>query len=197
MGRPRTFDLEQAIGIATELFWLKGYDGTSVSDLTEAMHITPPSFYFAFHSKEELFRRIVGTYRERQARLIADAMAQPTAKAVIEQLLTGFAAFFLSGGQAKGCLVMNSALPVVEDHPLRQEFAAERQSFQRELSACLSARGDIPAGLDADGLSRMVAALIWGLAVEAQSGATADELAAIAPTLLAMWPAGAPSRKVN
>lgn len=197
MGRPRIFDLDEAVSIATELFWLKGYEGTSLSDLTTAMRITPPSFYFAFHSKEELFRRIVETYRGRQELIIRSAMAQPTAKAVSESLLTGFVELFLSRGEAKGCLIMNSALPVVEDHPLRREFAAERQRFQHELSACLSAKGDIPAGLDANGLSCMICALIWGLAVEAQSGTGATELSAAIATLLAMWPKGEAPQNVN
>ena len=62
MGRPREFDIEKAIETATNLFWEKGYEGTSLSDLTKAIGITPPSFYFAFGSKEGLFRKVIERY---------------------------------------------------------------------------------------------------------------------------------------
>ena len=58
MGRPREFDIEKALDTAGELFWRKGYEGTSLSDLTGAIGITPPSFYFAFKSKAALFRQV-------------------------------------------------------------------------------------------------------------------------------------------
>ena len=59
MGRPREFDIDEAIQMATELFWRKGYEGTSLSDLIGAMRITAPSFYFAFGNKEKLFRKVI------------------------------------------------------------------------------------------------------------------------------------------
>jgi hypothetical protein len=63
MGRPREFDIEKALDTAGELFWRKGYEGTSLSDLTGAIGITPPSFYFAFKSKEALFKQVVDRYQ--------------------------------------------------------------------------------------------------------------------------------------
>ena len=69
MGRPREFDIDKAIKTATELFWRKGYEGTSLSDLTGAMHITAPSFYFAFGNKEKLFRKVIEQYYESQMEL--------------------------------------------------------------------------------------------------------------------------------
>ena len=58
MARTRVFEVDQAIEIATDMFWRNGYERTSLSDLTTAMGITPPSFYFAFGSKEGLFRKV-------------------------------------------------------------------------------------------------------------------------------------------
>ena len=64
MGRTRIFDMEEAIGTATKLFW-RGYDRTSLTELTGALGIGAASFYFAFESKEALFRQVMDRYISR------------------------------------------------------------------------------------------------------------------------------------
>jgi AcrR family transcriptional regulator len=61
-GRPRTFDRHAALTSAMETFWLKGFDGCAISDLTAAMNINSPSLYAAFGSKEDLFREALDLY---------------------------------------------------------------------------------------------------------------------------------------
>jgi len=194
MGRRREFDLDQAVGIATDLFWRRGYEGTSVGDLTDAMGITAPSFYFAFGSKEALFRRILETYQASQADLVEAAFGQADARAVVEALMDGFADLLTSPGRAPGCLIMNSALPVVDGHPFRGEWAAERHALRSRLQQRFSreqrAGGHLPAGHDPAGLAQMVVALIWGFAIEAQSGASRKELHRAVAQALRMWPQG-------
>src|ERR1700730_15623897 len=63
-GRPREFDANDALQRALQVFWKKGYVGTSLSDLTEAMGINRPSLYAAFGNKEQLFRRVLELYFE-------------------------------------------------------------------------------------------------------------------------------------
>ncbi|TIU07517.1 MAG: helix-turn-helix transcriptional regulator, partial [Mesorhizobium sp.] len=63
-GRPRTFDRTTALRRAMEVFWAKGYEGASMSDLTAAMGINSPSLYAAFGSKEALFLEAVELYTQ-------------------------------------------------------------------------------------------------------------------------------------
>src|SRR5919106_1320568 len=69
-GRPRSFDKDAALGRAMEVFWVKGYEGSSMSDLTAAMGIASPSLYAAFGSKEELFRQALKHYSDTEGRHI-------------------------------------------------------------------------------------------------------------------------------
>src|ERR1700674_4986058 len=90
-GRPRAFDVDQALDRALHLFWRKGYEGTSLSDLTRAMGINRPSLYAAFGDKETLFRKALDRYVEGPDAYLGEALKQPTARAVTERLLRGTA----------------------------------------------------------------------------------------------------------
>lgn len=174
MGRPRTFDIDKALRIAADLFWRRGYDDTSISDLTKAIGISAPSFYFAFGSKEGLFQRVVEDYQQQQQPLFDQALGQPTVDAVISFLLHGYIDFLVTGGQAPGCLIMNSSLPVIDDHPFRKRFAQEREALKDNLRtrfAALQQQGTPRDARDPAALAQLVVVVIWGLAVEAQSGA--------------------------
>ena len=72
IGRPRAFDLETALDRALQVFWRKGYEGTSLSDLTKAMGINRPSLYAAFGNKEALFRKALDRYAEGPAAYTRD-----------------------------------------------------------------------------------------------------------------------------
>src|SRR5262245_63600804 len=88
LGRPRAFDRDQALERALDVFWRKGYEGASLSDLTEAMGINPPSLYAAFGNKEELFGEALNRYMERHAEVLREVLARPKARDAIEALLT-------------------------------------------------------------------------------------------------------------
>src|SRR5579862_7020387 len=89
IGRPRAFDLEKALDRAMQVFWRKGYLGTSLSDLTEAMGINRPSLYAAFGNKESLFRKALEHYSKGPSAYLNDALREPNARAVVERLLRG------------------------------------------------------------------------------------------------------------
>ena len=192
MGRPREFDIDTAINTATELFWRKGYEGTSLSDLTGAMGITAPSFYFAFGNKEKLFRVVVERYYETQLELLEGALREPTARGVAEKFLYGYADVLTGRSHSPGCLALNSSLPYAKDDIVRAWLAELRSELIVRLRKRIAkARGttDRPLNAESDVLARYIAVLAWGLAVEAQSGARRKDLYSAIAVGLAAWPA--------
>src|SRR5579862_265007 len=110
IGRPRAFDLEKALHRAMQVFWRKGYLGTSLSDLTEAMGINRPSLYAAFGNKKALFRRAVERYFQGPATYLQDALKEPTARAVVERLLHGVVDLVTDPKLPRTCLWVHGAL---------------------------------------------------------------------------------------
>ena len=190
MGRPREFDINTAIKTATELFWRKGYEGTSLSDLTGAMRITAPSFYFAFGNKEKLFRRVIEQYYESQIELLESALREPTVRAVAERFLYGYADILTDPSHAPGCLALNSALPCAEGDTVRVWLANLRGELIVKLRKrfAQASTSELPVHADPDALARLVVMMVWGMAIEAQSGAKRKDLRRAVAVVLAAWP---------
>jgi AcrR family transcriptional regulator len=194
MGRPREFDIEKSLDTASELFWSKGYDRTSLSDLTQAIGITPPSFYSAFGSKEGLFKKVVDRYQHGHLGFFGEALAQETPRAVAEGVLYGLANAYTTRPHPPGCLALNCSLPCADDGPdsIRDELAERRKASRIELRKRFKrfqSSGSLPADADADALARYIVTVAWGMAVEAQSGASRKDLHRTVKQALASWPA--------
>ena len=190
MGRLRQFDVDEAISLATTLFWEKGYEGTSLADLTSVMGINPPSFYVAFKSKAALFRTVLDRYRKEYLGFAAKALEEPTARAVAEQLLLGYADMLASPGHPPGCLAMNSAWSADSDG-IRDELKEWREYRKKTLRKRFQraiAEGDLPAGSSAEGLAQYVMVVAWGLALEGQSGSSRRQLRRVVTAAMQAWP---------
>src|SRR6476659_10064183 len=90
-GRPRAFDPDAALERTMHVFWAKGYEGASLSDLTRAMRINRPSLYAAFGNKEQLFRNVLDRYIDGPLAYFGKALAAPKARDAIEQIFFGAA----------------------------------------------------------------------------------------------------------
>ena len=182
MGRPREFNIEAALDTAGELFWRRGYEGTSLTDLTEAIGITPPSFYFAFKSKEALFKQVVDRYQYGHHRVFfAEALNKTTPCAVAEGVLYGLADAYTTKLHPPGCLVINYSLPCSDETKdfVRHELAELRKGSRIELRKRFKqfkSSGALSADADPDALARYIFTIAWGMAVEAQSGASRNDL---------------------
>jgi AcrR family transcriptional regulator len=184
--------MDDALAAALRVFWSKGYEGASLSDLTEAMGITRPSLYAAFGNKESLFRKALDLYECEKLAYIGEALQAPTSRGVAERLLRGALAMQTSECEPKGCLrVISSVACGTEAESIRAEVIARRASSHRamlERFERAKAEGDLPDHVDAEGLANYTGALLQGMAVQAGAGASKAQLEALVDTSLAMWP---------
>nr|WP_317894472.1 TetR/AcrR family transcriptional regulator [uncultured Sphingomonas sp.] len=191
-GRPREFDVEEALAAALRVFWSKGYEGASLSDLTEAMGITRPSLYAAFGNKESLFRKALDLYEREKLSYISVALEAPTAREVAERLLRGAVESHASTSGPRGCLgVISSVACGADAESIREEVLKRRASSQAALVARFErakAEGDLPAHVDPQGLTAYLVAILQGMTVQAGAGASTEALNALVDTSLAMWP---------
>src|SRR3989441_13007661 len=108
-GRPREFDREAALEQAIDVFWRHGYEATSVSDLTAAMNINPPSLYAAFGDKEKLFLEAVERYQEQRRQSVTKVFDEaPTAREAVHRLLREAASRLACSGHPRGCMLVMS-----------------------------------------------------------------------------------------
>lgn len=194
-GRPRQFDREVALSSATCLFWTKGYEATSIADLTKAMGIGAPSLYAAFGSKEALYAEAVDfynrTYADRFWGRFDDA---PTAREAVRLLLLDSAAS-LSGEAGKlpsGCMVALSSVRGEEHEQLGQLVRSSRAAGLVSLETRINqaaAAGEIPASVDAHALGRFVQAVLNGMSILARDGASPLELRDVADVAMLAWDA--------
>ena len=192
LGRPRAFDREEALELALDVFWRKGYEGASLSDLTEAMGINPPSLYAAFGNKEELFCKALDRYMERHDEFLREVLARPKARDAIAALLTGLADSLTDKSRPPGCLLVQGIAGAGDHAKCIRDELCKRRAFNekliRERLKRAKAEGDLPADADPAALSRYIATVSVGMAVQAAGGATRAELRRIVETAMAAWP---------
>jgi AcrR family transcriptional regulator len=192
MGRPREFNVDEALDLALQVFWRKGYEGASMADLTETMGITKPSLYSAFGNKEELFRKALDRYVDGPGGYVQAALAKPTVRGVVEHLLYESADAVTDPNHPPGCLAVQGALSCGDAaESIKQELMARRANGEQDLRKRFEraiAEGDLPAGSDASDLARYISAILQGMAVQAAGGTSRAQLRKIAEMALRTWP---------
>ncbi|MBC7950867.1 MAG: TetR/AcrR family transcriptional regulator [Rhodospirillaceae bacterium] len=192
-GRPRILDREKCLETALELFWRYGYEGTSISDLTKAMGVNPPSLYAAFGSKQELYLETVDAYGRTHGDFAMRAFAEePTAKAAMGRTLAEAAELFVAGPSPRGCML---SVAVVSCGPEHGDVAAALARKRSAVTAAFKARFDgaivdeeLPVNTDSEALAAFYSAVIQGLSIQARDGAGLETLRRIAAMALEAWP---------
>jgi len=172
-GQGRKFDLHAALDAAMTVFWRHGYEGASLSGLTTAMGINPPSLYKAFGSKEELFFKVVDRYNATRGNFMQRAFdEEPDGPALLERLLHEAADHYPSSEFPGGCLIISSAVAVTDANKhVAERLAAMRNANIQDLAA--------RPGVSPD-MARYVGATLQGMSQQARDGASSQDLHAIA-----------------
>ena len=194
-GRPRSFDREDALRRAMQVFWARGYEGATLTDLQKAMGgITAPSFYAAFGSKEELLREAVELYSRTLGAPMMKALAEgQTARAATEALLESAVEAFCKPGMPRGCMLVLSAInstpanKSVQDY-LRGLRARRQKAIQQRLQRGV-ADSELPSRLDLSTLASFCTTVVDGLAIQARDGASRKALRFAVRCAMAAWDA--------
>ncbi|MEV0085181.1 TetR/AcrR family transcriptional regulator [Saccharopolyspora sp. NPDC003752] len=191
-GRPRSFDREAALRTAMELFWERGYEATSLSDLTGAMGISSPSLYAAFGSKEDLFREAVALYNSADEAVGDRSLqSQPTARRAIEAMLRDNADAYVDPDTPRGCMVVLAATNCTPENERIWDFLAEcRKDDFRAVLARLErgvADGDVPAGADLEKIASFCLTVLQGLSIQARDGSSREAVHAVIDCAMLAW----------
>ena len=171
MARPRSFNPEEALDLARDVFWRKGFQGTSLDDITAATGLAKPSLYAAFGDKNALFLKVLDRYHER---IVANAERilneGPSARDAIERWLTGFVPFCSGVRGSRGCLSINTAADGASDQKeVRKRVARFNRKLEELLKNRLRAdRAQFSDGFDPDSAAHTIMAIYSGLMVMAK-----------------------------
>jgi TetR/AcrR family transcriptional repressor of nem operon len=181
MARPRSFDTDQALDLARDVFWRKGFQSTSLDDITAATGLAKPSLYAAFGDKNAMFLKVLERYH---ASIVADAERilneGASAREAIERWLTGFVPFCSGVKGIRGCLSVNTAADGASD---QKEVRNRVGRFNRKLEQLLSKRlradrAQFSDTFDPDVSAHTIMAIYLGLMVLAKDAPDAARVRA-------------------
>ena len=189
MARLKAFDEDRALDAAVDCFWSRGFEGTSVRDLADAMGIGGASLYNAYGDKRALFARSLARYAERSMRdRIARMEASHQPKEAIRSFIAEIIARSVADRDRKGCLLVNSALDVApHDAAIGKVVGGYldeiRAFFQRNIEAARKA-GQVSRRLDPETASSHLLGIVLGIRVLARTGARRRLLEGVAQPAL-------------
>ena len=173
MPREKKFDIDDAIDRATEVFWAKGYEATSLADLLDAIGIKKGSFYNAFGSKKQLFTKSLLKYDQEQRRKILVNLSSLNSPVdAISNLFDGLIAQSLADDKKKGCLLVNTALDLpnhdADTEVIVQQSMAELETFFVDQIKLGIQQGSINSSLNVETSAKGLLTLVTGLRVLAR-----------------------------
>ncbi len=179
-GRPREFDPEEVLDRVVALFWSKGYEATSVSDIVEATGLNKSSLYNAFGPKEELFQTAIQRYVAMRHEMLHSMLRDGSAGLDDIEAFLVFAREQIDGEMgANGCLAVNTSTELGGREPAVDKMSVEyrdeiRTSFRAALDRAAAA-GEIDRER-APTYAEVLIAFVLSMSVFARGAATTDEI---------------------
>ena len=174
------------------VFWERGYEGTSLTDLTEAMGINRASLYSSFGDKETLFRLALARYGEGPAAYLKSALQEPTARRVAEALLKGVVDLLGNPKNPRGCLSTQGALATgLGAEPIKNALIEWRKGAEAEIQKRFRrarTEGDLPEDVNVGDLTRYLSSVVYGLGIMAANGDTKADLTRVVDMTLRTLP---------
>ncbi len=194
-GRPRSFDVDEALEQATQVFWKHGFQSASFSDLTHATGLSKPSLYAAFGDKESLYlkalQRYVNALVEHHGKRLSD---EPNGRKAIEAFLLSLAELLVDPQLPGGCFIVNGTadcdgenLPKAIEQALQAAMRCN-ETLLRERITRAKRDGELPATAEPAALASYLAVVAAGLAVQAKIGADLSKLKNVIQSAMAVWP---------
>lgn len=201
VGRPREFDRDTVLDRAVEVFWARGYNRTSVSDLTESMGIQRGSLYAAFGDKHQLFLEALDRYEERFYREIVDLLEERPARDGIREVFLKVLSDCACEGERKGCFITNTAVALAEDEPdtaarVRANLLRVEEVFEKAIRRAQDA-GQISKRHGSRALARFLANGFQGLRVLSKCCVDVGVLHDAVEVTLSLLHEPAPAREPN
>lgn len=189
IGRPREFDSDQALRAAMQVFWSKGYEATSLTDLIEAMKISKSSFYQTFQGKHQLFENCIVHYQDRFISDMTDALEKAkTGRAFIEKTFNEMADKAKPNCDRRGCLIVNCVSEFAQKDPVIAALITK--SIQKITDVFLTAikraqqEGDISKNKNPRPLARYLLSSMHGLTAMVKAGASPTEIREVSRVVL-------------
>ena len=182
MARPRTFNPDDVLDAARDVFWRKGYQGTSLDDITAETGLTKPSLYAAFGDKSSLFLTILDRYHALILRRSEHILNQgPSARAAVEAWLTSFVPYCSGSKGRRGCLSINTATDGgLDEAALRKSIAGFNSRLEELIRARLERdRGQFSTGFDPAAVASAIMTAYVGLMALAKQTPTAERVTAV------------------
>jgi len=190
-GRPREFDRDIALRKARDLFWERGYEGVSMSDLTTELGLASARIYAAFGSKEALFREAVALY-ESQEGAFAERALTGTSNVVqaMECMFLAAIDLYTRKGHPRGCMVVSAATNCSDENGQLRDWLAERRkartaSIVNRIRQAVQA-GELSPETDPNAIGDLFAAALHGISVQARDGVSGKRLLATVAPLLSL-----------
>ncbi|HEY2422917.1 MAG TPA: TetR/AcrR family transcriptional regulator [Chthoniobacterales bacterium] len=179
-GRPRCFDLEEALDRSLLLFWEKGFQNTSLDEIAEAVGVKKPSLYAAFGDKEMLFRKVLQRYSSKLSEPVQVLDRHSNIREAIDAFIELGIAGGCSEGHPRGCLLASA---FADSTLLPPNLAKEIKALVNQADQAVAQRlkkavrdGQLPADFDVKGTAKFLITLMHGVALRLRAGESRAEL---------------------